>query len=167
MQRGSDRIWVTERLKKAVLEEGEKTSVKRRVATPPCHVVSDCIRKAGGCVGLTVAITPTRTITKLKLCCVVRTAFSPGERSDQRTCPVSPVNVMLFRGGWVEGVFVELCVACALRVVENAGRPMCVLRLEEGCMRGSRKDGRRSAIASVGLYIAVIVAVDSCHVIEA
>lgn len=29
--------------------------------------------------------------------------------------------------------------------------------VEDGCMRGSRKDGRRSAIASVGLYIAVIV----------
>jgi hypothetical protein len=36
-------------------------------------------------------------------------------------------------------------------------RLRAVFLVEDGCMRGSRKDGRRSAIASVGLYIAVIV----------
>lgn len=34
MQAGEARICVTARLKKAVLEDGEKTSVKRRVETP-------------------------------------------------------------------------------------------------------------------------------------
>lgn len=109
---------------------------------------------------LTVASIPTSTTAKFTLCWVVRTAFSPGERSDHLTCPVSPVKVMLFRcgPGGVPGV--ELCVACALREVEKAVRPSGgVLRFEEGCMRGSKKDGRRSAIASVGLYMAVIVAV--------
>jgi hypothetical protein len=101
---------------------------------------------------------PTATTTKFTLCCVDRTAFSAGERSDQRTWPVSPVSVMLFRCGAGDGVFGgELCVACALRDIEKGVRARCVLRLDMGCMRGRRKDGRRSAMASVGLYIAVMV----------
>lgn len=66
---------------------------------------------------------------------------------------------MLLRWGPGGGVGVELCVACTLRVVEKAVRPSGVLRVEEGCMRGSRKDGRRSAMASLGRYTAAIVAV--------
>jgi hypothetical protein len=97
-------------------------------------------------------------MTKLKLCCVVRTAFSPGERSDHRTCPVSPVNVIDFLCGCGVGLFVELCVACACRVVENAAvRPSCALRHDVGWIRGRMNDGRRSAIASLGLYIAAMV----------
>jgi hypothetical protein len=64
---------------------------------------------------------------------------------------------MLFRWGPGGGFGVELCVARALRVVEKAVRPSCALRLEHGCMRGSRKDGRRRAMASEGLYMAVIM----------
>jgi hypothetical protein len=37
-------------------------------------------------------------------------------------------------------------------------RPSAALRVDEGCMRGSKKDGRRSAMASEGLYIAVMMA---------
>jgi hypothetical protein len=48
---------------------------------------------------LTVATMPTSTTTRLKLCCVVRTAFSPGESSDHFTRPVSPVNVIDLRCG--------------------------------------------------------------------
>jgi hypothetical protein len=109
-------------------------------------------------VELTVAITPKATTTRLKLCCVVRTAFSPGERSDHLTCPVSPVSVMPFRCGAGEGLGVEPCVACTFCDAEKALRPSAALRVEDGCMRGSKKDGRRSAIASEGLYIAAMVA---------
>jgi hypothetical protein len=113
----------------------------------------------------TVASMPTTTTTRLKLCCVVRTAFSPGERSDHLTCPVSPVSVMLFRcgcggcGGGGDGLGVELCVAWLVRVLANAARPTGARRVVHGCMRGSRKDGRSRAMASVGLYIAAMAAV--------
>lgn len=106
----------------------------------------------------TVATMPTRTTTKLKLCCVVRTAFSPGDSSDHRTWPVSPVKEMDFLCGFGGGLLVELCVACAWWVVEKAMRPTCALRCE-ACMRGRTKVGRSSAIASVGLYMAAIVTV--------
>jgi hypothetical protein len=108
----------------------------------------------------TVASTPTNTTTRLKLCCVVRTAFSPGERSDHLTCPVSPVNVMLLRCGPGVGFGVELCVACALRLVAKVARPSGALRVDEGCMRGSMNEGRRSAMASLGLYIAAMAMVN-------
>jgi hypothetical protein len=61
--------------------------------------ISNFVEKLGGIVGRTSPKTPTTTTTRLKLCCVVRTTFSPGDRCDQCTCPVSPVNVMLFRCG--------------------------------------------------------------------
>jgi hypothetical protein len=66
---------------------------------------------------------------------------------------------MLLRVGPGGGVFgAELCVACALRVVEKAVRPRCAFRDDEVCMRGRRKDGRRSAMASLGLYMAAMIA---------
>jgi hypothetical protein len=105
----------------------------------------------------TVAKMPTTTTTRLKLCCVVRTAFSPGDKSDHRTCPVSPVSVIDFRCGCGVGLLVELCVACAHGDVEKAMRPGCALRAETGRIRGRRKDGLSSAMASVGLYTAAIV----------
>jgi hypothetical protein len=108
-------------------------------------------------VKLTVAITPNATTTKLKLCCVVRTAFSTGERSDHLTCPVSPVKVMPFRCGAGEGCGVEPCVACTFCDAEKALRPSAAVRVEDGCMRGSKKDGRRSAMASEGRYIAAML----------
>jgi hypothetical protein len=104
---------------------------------------------------------PTRTTTKLKLCWVVRTAFSPGDRSDHRTCPVSPVNEIDFLCGFGVGLLVEVCVACAWWVVEKAMRPTCALRLEP-CIRGNRNVGRRRAIASVGLYMAAMVTMVVC-----
>lgn len=90
------------------------------------------------------------------LCCVVRTAFSTGERSDQRTWPVSPVKVMDLRCGWGGGVGVEVCVACTWWVVEKVVRPRCDRLLATGWMRGRRKVGRKRAIASLGLYMAVM-----------
>jgi hypothetical protein len=67
---------------------------------------------------------------------------------------------MLFRWGGGIGAFGGLERACACRGVEK--RALGVLR-DEGCMRGRMKDGRRSAIASLGLYIAAIfVAVVKC-----
>ena len=68
---------------------------------------------------LTVATIPTSTTTRLKLCCVVRTAFSPGDRSDHRMRPVSPASVIGLRGG--EGVGVLVACACVRRVVEEKG----------------------------------------------
>lgn len=91
----------------------------------------------------TVASTPTTTTTRFALCWAVRTAFSPGERSDQRTWPVSPVSVMDLRGGGgggggrggeVEGP------AKVGRVVERAARRV----------RGRRRRGRSSEMASEG-----------------
>ena len=96
-------------------------------------------------------------MTRFALCCVVRTAFSPGDRSDHRTCPVSPVKVIDFLFSCGAGFGVEVCVACACLVVEKAMRPSCALRFEAGWMRGRRKVGRSKAIASVGLYIAAIL----------
>jgi hypothetical protein len=52
---------------------------------------------------------------------------------------------------------VEPCVACTFCDAEKALRPSVALRVEDGCMRGSTKDGRRSAMASEGLYIAAII----------
>ena len=91
-------------------------------------------------------MTPTATTTRLKLCCVVRTTFSPGDSSVQRTRPVSPVRVIERRGGGGGGV--ELGVECAGREVEKAARAR---RAEAGWMRGSKRDGRSSEMASVGL----------------
>jgi hypothetical protein len=92
----------------------------------PSHIFRDFIER-------TVAIMPTRTTTKLKLCCVVRTAFSPGDKSDHCTRPVSPVNVIDFRCGCDVGLLVELCVvACAYRVVEKAMRARCAFRHDVG-----------------------------------
>jgi len=104
----------------------------------------------------TVATMPTRTTTKLKLCWVVRTAFSPGDRSDHRTWPVSPVKEIDFLCGFGVGLLVDVCVACAWWVVEKAMRPICALRFEAR-MRGKTNVGRMSAMASVGLYTAAIV----------
>jgi hypothetical protein len=96
-----------------------------------------------------VAMIPTATTSKLTLCCVVRTAFSPGERSDHLTWPVSPERVILLRCGCggVDGWGVELCAARAR-----------ARRADAGWMRGRRKDGRSRAMASTGLYIAAMVA---------
>lgn len=117
-------------------------------------------RKRGGERWRTSPTTPATTTAKFTLCCVDRTAFSAGERSDHRTWPVSPVNVMLLRcgpGGGAPGVVV--CVACRVWDVEK-GVVSFALR---GCVRGRRKDGRRSAMASVGLYIAAMVsALNTC-----
>lgn len=55
-------------------------------------------------VAHTVAITPTATMIRLNDCCVVRTTFSPGDSSFQRTRPVSPVKVIDFRVGSGNGV---------------------------------------------------------------
>lgn len=114
--------------------------------------------------GRTVARTPTTTTMRLKLCCVVRTTFSPGDRSDQRTRPVSPVRVMDLRdgcGGGGGGGGGGLDVVWAARTcceVENGwrlrageGAVMGALRHGLGGMRGSAKDGRSSAMASDGL----------------
>ena len=97
-------------------------------------------------------MTPMATTTKLNDCCVVRTTFSPGDSSFHRTRPVSPVKVMDFRGG--PGIGLPGIVSRAGRVVEKAAR---MRRVEDCWMRGSSNDGRRSEMASVGLYRAVIV----------
>jgi hypothetical protein len=74
-------------------------------------------------VAHTVAMTPTATMTKLNDCCVVRTTFSPGDSSFQRTRPVSPVNVIDFRVGSGKGVPGKVgSFAGAWRVVEKAAR---------------------------------------------
>lgn len=99
----------------------------KKIISKEYSMCDKCMQK------LTVAMMPTTTTTRLKLCCVVRTTFSPGERSDHLTCPVSPVNVMPFRcggGGVEEGEAVELWVALVLRVVENAAQPIFALRVE-------------------------------------
>ena len=100
-------------------------------------------------VAHTVAMTPTATITKLNDCCVVRTTFSPGDNSFQRTRPVSPVSVIDFRVGSGKGVPGKVgSLAGALRVVEKAARARLA---DVGWMRGSSSDGRSSEMASVGL----------------
>ena len=141
------------RLKWAVLDDGEKTSEKRKKATAPCSRVRRPNHARGG--GPTVAITPTATMARLKLCCVVRTTFSPGDRSDQRTCPVSPVNVMDFLCGADLGLLAGLWAACALGLVEKAAR--WARRARRGGMRESMSDGRSSAMASVGRYTAAML----------
>ena len=98
----------------------------------------------------TVMATPTRTMDRFMDCWTVREAFSPGERSLQRTAPVSLVTVTERRGGGGGGV--ELCVACAGLVIENAARAVGF----RGMHKGRFVTGRRSWIASVGLYIAAI-----------
>jgi hypothetical protein len=100
-------------------------------------------------VARTVAMTPTATMIKLNDCWVVRTTFSPGDSSFQRTRPVSPVNVIDFRVGSGKGVPGKVgSLAGALRVMEKAARARLV---DEGCILGSSNEGRSSEIASVGL----------------
>jgi hypothetical protein len=90
---------------------------------------------------------------RLNDCCTVRAAFSPGDRSVQRTVPVSFVTV-IWRligpgGGGGFGVLeLELCVACAARDVEKLNRAIVLLR---GILSGRRVHGLSSWIASVGL----------------
>jgi hypothetical protein len=69
---------------------------------------------------------------------------------------------MDFLCGFGVGLLVEVCVACAWWVVEKAMRPICALRFEAGCMRGRRNVGRKSAMASVGLYMVAMVTVVAC-----
>lgn len=68
---------------------------------------------------------------------------------------------MLLRCGPGGEFGVELCVACALRLDAKVARPSGALRVDEGCMRGSMNDGRRSAMTSLGLYIAAITRVNA------
>ena len=102
---------------------------------------------------------PTTTTARLALCCVVRTTFSPGDKSDQRTWPVSPVSEIDFLCGFGGGLLVDVCVAWTLHVLDKALRPSCARRLDAGWMRGRRRVGRSRAIASAGLYTAAIVGI--------
>lgn len=101
--------------------------------------------------GRTVMAMPTRTMERFMDCWTVREAFSPGERSLQRTAPVSFVTVTERRVGWGGGV--ELGDARVGREVEKAARA----RGLRGRVGGRLVRGRRSWMASVGLYMAAIV----------
>jgi hypothetical protein len=165
VMRGEARIRVTARLKWETALLGEKMSVKRRVATAPCefrnqfmflflYAMGNRISDIGGMAGRrTVATMPASITMRLTDCCVVRAAFSPRLRSLHRTAPVSLVTVTDLRVGWGGGVeellLVVLCVAHAGLVVESAA---LVMRSELRGRRVVRKVGRRSCIASIGLY---------------
>lgn len=113
---------------------------------PGCVSISVCV---GSAAAHTVAMRPMATTMRLNDCCVVRTTFSPGESSVQRTRPVSPVSVMDLRDGCGIGLPGKVgSVAWVLRVVEKAAR---VRRVDDGWMRGSSSEGRSSEMASVGL----------------
>jgi hypothetical protein len=66
----------------------------------------------------TVNATPATTMTRLKLCCVVRAAFSPTERSLHRTRPSSLITVTCLRGAELED---DVAPARA-EVVKRAGQ---------------------------------------------
>ena len=70
---------------------------------------------------------------------------------------MSPVNEIDFLCGRGGGLLVDVCVAWTLRVEDKALRPSCACRLGADWMRGRRSVGRSKAIASAGLYTAVMV----------
>ena len=115
-------------------------------------IVSVLVGAGGGGGKRTVMAMPTRTTERFMDCWTVREAFSPGERSLHRTAPVSFVTVTERRVGWGGGV--ELGDASAGREVENAARA----RGLRGMLGGRFEMGRKSWIASVGLYTAAIFA---------
>lgn len=100
----------------------------------------------------TVKTTPVRIKTKLNDCCVVRAAFSPRLRSVHFTAPESLKGVTLRRCG-CDGGGVEVCDAPAGREVEKAAMEI----LLRGDVLEMRKAGRRSWMASRGLYEVVMV----------
>jgi hypothetical protein len=88
---------------------------------------------------------PTSTTDKFIDCWTVRDAFSPGDRSVQRTAPVSLAIVTALLVGC--GGPLLVCEDCEGREVENATRAArfrCMLT-------GPFVTERRSWIASVGL----------------
>lgn len=95
---------------------------------------------------------PTRTTDRLKDCCTVREAFSPGDRSDQRTAPVSLAIVTARLVGC--GGALLVCSERAVEDVENVARAarLGLRDVRRPCAQFDRLViGRNSWIASEGL----------------